>query len=179
MTEIELCFTGAAQLARLIRNRKVSATEVMRAFIARIERLNPRVNAIVTFVPERALKEARALDQRLANRRTATTGPLAGLPIAYKDLVPTRGILTTLGSLVYADQVPAQDHLIVERLRRDGSITLGKTNTPEFGAGSQTFNKVFGATRNPYDVSKTSGGSSGGAAAAVAAGMLPFADGSD
>ena len=179
MTEIELCFTGAAQLARLIRNRKVSATEVMRAFIARIERLNPRVNAIVTFVPERALKEARALDRRLANRRTATPGPLAGLPIAYKDLVPTRGIRTTLGSLVYADQVPAQDHLIVERLRTAGAITLGKTNTPEFGAGSQTFNKVFGATRNPYDLSKTSGGSSGGAAAAVACGMLPFADGSD
>jgi amidase len=121
----------------------------------------------------------RALDRRLANRRTATAGPLAGLPIAYKDLVPTKGIRTTLGSRVYADQVPTQDHLIVERLRAAGAITLGKTNTPEFGAGSQTFNKVFGVTRNPYDLSKTSGGSSGGAAAAVACGMLPFADGSD
>ena len=179
MSESELHFTGAAKLARLIRARKVSATEVMRAFIAQIERVNPRVNAIVTFLPERARKEARALDRRLANRRTATPGPLAGLPIAYKDLVATKGIRTTLGSRVYADQVPTQDHLIVERLRAAGAITIGKTNTPEFGAGSQTFNKVFGATRNPYDLSKTSGGSSGGAAAAVACGMLPFADGSD
>ena len=179
MNESELHFTGAAKLARLIRTRKVSATEVMRAFIAQIERVNPRVNAIVTFLPERALKDARALDRRLANRRTAAPGPLAGLPIAYKDLVPTKGIRTTLGSRVYADQVPTQDHLIVERLRAAGAITIGKTNTPEFGAGSQTFNKVFGATRNPYDLSKTSGGSSGGAAAAVACGMLPFADGSD
>ena len=179
MSESELHFTGAAKLARLIRARKVSATEVVRAFIAQIERLNPRVNAIVTFLPERALKDARALDRRLANRRTATPGPLAGLPIAYKDLVSTKGIRTTLGSRIYADQVPTQDHLIVERLRAAGAITIGKTNTPEFGAGSQTFNKVFGATRNPYDLSKTSGGSSGGAAAAVACGMLPFADGSD
>jgi amidase len=179
MSESELHFTGAAKLARLIRTRKVSASEVMRAFIAQIERVNPRVNAIVTFLPERALKDARALDRRLANRRTATPGPLAGLPIAYKDLVPTKGIRTTLGSPIYADQVPTQDHLIVERLRAAGAITIGKTNTPEFGAGSQTFNKVFGATRNPYDLSKTSGGSSGGAAAAVACGMLPFADGSD
>ena len=179
MTGSELCFTGAARLARLIRTRKVSATEVMRAFIAQVERVNPRVNAIVTFLPERALKEARALDRRLANRRTAGAGPLAGLPIAYKDLVATKGIRTTLGSRVYADNIPAQNHLIVDRLQAAGVITLGKTNTPEFGAGSQTFNKVFGATRNPYDLSKTSGGSSGGAAAAVASGMLPFADGSD
>ena len=179
MSESELNFTGAAKLARLIRTRKVSATEVMRAFVAQVERVNPRVNAIVTFLPERALKDARALDRRLANRRTATPGPLAGLPIAYKDLVSTKGIRTTLGSRVYADQVPTQDHLIVERLRAAGAITIGKTNTPEFGAGSQTFNKVFGATRNPYDLAKTSGGSSGGAAAAVACGMLPFADGSD
>ena len=179
MSDSELCFTNATKLARLIRTRKVSATEVMRAFIAQIEHVNPRVNAIVTFLPERALKEAGALDRRLANRRTASPGPLAGLPIAYKDLVATKGIRTTLGSRVYVDNVPAENHLIVERLQAAGVITLGKTNTPEFGAGSQTFNKVFGATRNPYDVSKTSGGSSGGAAAAVASGMLPFADGSD
>src|SRR5688572_20066309 len=179
MSESELNFIEAAKLARLIRTRKVSAAEVVRAFIAQIERVNPRVNAIVTFLPERALKDARALDRRLANRRTATPGPLAGLPIAYKDLVSTKGIRTTLGSRIYADQVPTQDHLIVERLRAAGAILIGKTNTPEFGSGSQTFNKVFGATRNPYDLSKTCGGSSGGAAAAVASGMLPFADGSD
>ena len=170
----ELCFTAPRTLARLLRSRKVSATELMQAFIAQIERVNPKVNAIVTFLPEQALKAARALDRRKAFER-----PLAGLPIAYKDLVPTKGIRTTYGSPIYADHVPAENHLLVERLGAAGAITVGKTNTPEFGAGSQTFNKVFGATRNPYDVSKTCGGSSGGAAAAVAAGMLPFADGSD
>ena len=179
MANLDLCFTGAGKLARLIRTRKVSATEVTRAFIAQIERVNPRVNAIVTFLPELALKEARALDRRLAKLRTASLGPLAGLPIAYKDLVATKGIRTTFGSPIYRDHVPAEDALLVERLRSAGAITLGKTNTPEFGAGSQTFNAVFGITRNPYDLDKTCGGSSGGAAAAVACGMLPFADGSD
>ena len=172
--DAELCFTGARRLAQMIRARKVSASEVMRAFIAQIERVNPKVNAIVTFLPEQALKEAKKLE-----RKGARLGPLAGLPIAYKDLVETRGIRTTKGSLVHRDHVPAEDHSLVERLRAAGAITLGKTNTPEFGAGSQTFNAVFGATRNPYDLSKTCGGSSGGAAVAVACGMLPFADGSD
>ncbi len=175
----ELCFAGARRLAQMIRARKVSATDVVKAFIAQIERVNPKVNAIVTFLPERALKEARSLDRRLAKSRTAALGPLAGLPIAYKDLVATKGIRTTMGSLVYRDNVPTEDHALVERLGAAGAITIGKTNTPEFGAGSQTFNAVFGATRNPYDVGKTCGGSSGGAAAAVASGMLPFADGSD
>ena len=170
---MDLCYAPAKQLARLIRTRKASATEVMRAFIAQIERVNPKVNAIVTFLPEQALKEAKALDRR------KSYGPLAGLPIAYKDLVPTKGIRTTFGSLIHKDNVPAEDALIVERLKAAGAITLGKTNTPEFGAGSNTFNKLFGATRNPYDLSRTSGGSSGGAGAAVACGMLPFADGSD
>ena len=172
----DICFTPARKLARLIRSRKLSATEVMKAFIARIERVNPKVNAIVTFLPELALSGAKKFDR---NFKTSKSKPLAGLPIAYKDLVATKGIRTTLGSLVYKDNVPAEDALLVERLQAAGAITLGKTNTPEFGAGSNTFNAVFGATRNPYDVSKTSGGSSGGAGAAVACGMLPFADGSD
>jgi len=171
---MDLCYVSAKNLARLIRARKVSATEVMRAFIAQVERVNPKVNAIVTFLPEQALKEAKALD-----RKKSFSGPLVGLPIAYKDLVATKGIRTTFGSLVHKDNVPAEDALIVERLNAAGAITLGKTNTPEFGAGSNTFNKVFGATRNPYDPTKTCGGSSGGAAVAVACGMLPFADGSD
>ena len=170
----ELHYLPARQLARMIHARKLSATEVMRAFIAQIERVNPKVNAIVTFLPEQALKQAKALD-----RRKGPKPPLAGLPIAYKDLVATKGIRTTLGSLVYTDNFPKADALLVERLKAAGAVTLGKTNTPEFGAGSNTFNKVFGATRNPYDLSKTAGGSSGGAAAAVACGMLPFADGSD
>jgi amidase len=170
----ELCFTPARQLARLLKTREISAVELVRAFIARIERTNPKVNAIVTFLPEEALKAAKTLD-----RKKSLGGSLAGLPIAYKDLVPTKGVRTTFGSLVYEKHVPQETHLIVERLGAAGAILIGKTNTPEFGAGSQTFNKVFGVTRNPYDLSKTAGGSSGGAGAAVAAGMLPFADGSD
>jgi len=170
----ELHYTGAKKLAQMLRTRKVSTTEVMKAFIAQIERLNPAVNAIVTFLPEQALQAAKALDRKRGPR-----GVLAGLPIAYKDLVPTKGIRTTMGSLVYRDNVPLEDHALVERLRAAGAITIGKTNTPEFGAGSQTFNRVFGATRNPYDPAKTCGGSSGGGAVAVACGMLPFADGSD
>jgi len=170
----ELFFKPATSLARLLRARKLSATELTKAFIGQIERVNPKVNAIVTFLPELALKRARILD-----RKSAFKGVLAGLPIAYKDVVPTKGIRTTYGSPIYRDHVPTEDHLIVERLSAAGAITIGKTNTPEFAAGSQTFNAVFGATLNPYDLSRTCGGSSGGAAAAVACGMLPFADGSD
>jgi len=170
----DLASQSAVALARLLKTRKVSATEVVRAFIARIEALNPKLNAIVTFVPEQALAAAKAMD-----RKREKPGSLYGLPIAYKDLVPTRGVRTTFGSLVFEKEIPRDNHLIVDRLSAAGAILIGKTNTPEFGAGSQTFNKVFGATRNPYDLTKTCGGSSGGAAAAVAARMLPFADGSD
>jgi amidase len=166
----DLCFTPARKLARLIQARKLSATEVVKAFIAQIERVNPKVNAIVTFVPEAALKAAKSADRK---------SRYAGLPIAYKDLMPTKGIRTTFGSLVFDKNVPSEDGALVQRLSAAGVVTLGKTNTPEFGAGSQTFNKVFGATKNPYDLTKTCGGSSGGAAAAVASGMLPFADGGD
>jgi amidase len=173
----EIVFTPATRLARLIRGRKLSAVEVMKAFIAQVERVNPRVNAIVTFVPEAALAAARRVDAAI--RRGRDPGPLAGLPIAYKDMIATKGIRTTFGSPIYADHVPTGDALLVERLKGAGAITLGKTNTPEFAAGSQTFNEVFGQTLNPWDLEKTCGGSSGGAAVAVACGMLPFADGSD
>jgi amidase len=170
----ELCFTPARKLALLLTRRKLSATELMRAFIQRIERVNPGVNAIVTFLPEEALTAARALDRSKAPR-----GPLAGLPIAYKDNVQTKGIRTTFGSPLFEKNIPEENHLLVDRLSAAGAITLGKTNLPEFAAGSQTFNSLFGATKNPYDPSKTCGGSSGGAAVAVACGMLPFADGGD
>jgi len=173
----DLCFLDAVDLARRIRTREVSAWEVMHAHLARIEQVNPAVNAIVTLVADQALAAAREADDRLA--RHEPVGPLHGLPVAHKDLVPTRGIRTTFGSLVYQDFVPDADHLVVTRLREAGALTIGKTNTPEFGAGSQTFNKVFGATRNPYDLSRTCGGSSGGAAVALACGMVPLADGSD
>ncbi|HEY4997614.1 MAG TPA: amidase [Usitatibacter sp.] len=176
----DIVFQSAKRLARLLRARKLSAVEVMKAFIAQVERVNPTVNAIVTFIPEEALKEAKRLDAKRSRAKgDEAVGALAGLPIAYKDTIATRGIRTTQGSPIYANAVPAQDHLLVERLKAAGAITLGKTNTPEFAAGSQTFNKVFGATLNPYDLTKTCGGSSGGAAVAVACGMLPFADGSD
>jgi amidase len=167
----------AHELVGAIRARRLSAREVTDAYISQIERVNPAINAIVTFVPERACAQARAIDESLASG--GDPGPLAGLPLAHKDLVPTRGVRTTFGSRIFQDFVPEVDALIVERLREAGAIMLGKTNTPEFGAGSQTFNAVFGATRNPYDLAKTCGGSSGGAAAALAAGMLALADGSD
>ena len=127
--------------------------------------------------PNLPLEEAREADEKQA--KGGNIGPLHGLPIAHKDLVPTKGIRTTFGSLVFQDFIPEEDALLVERLREGGAIMLGKTNTPEFGAGSQTFNRVFGVTRNPYDLSKTCGGSSGGAAVSVACRMLPIADGSD
>lgn len=173
----ELCFLTAVELARRIRAREISCREVMEAHLAQIDRFNPTVNAIVTLLPERALAQAKAADEALAAR--TKPGPLFGLPIAHKDLVPTKGIRTTWGSPIYRDHVPEEDALIVERMRAAGAITIGKTNTPEFGAGSQTYNEVFGETLNPYDTTKTCGGSSGGAAVALACGMIPLADGSD
>jgi amidase len=157
--------------------RELSATEVVTAHLERIERVNPRVNAIVTLEPERALAEAAALDRAADADRPP--GLLHGLPVAIKDLVDTAGIRTTYGSPIYSDHVPTDDELIVQRMRAAGAIVIGKTNTPEFGAGSHTFNEVFGATRNPFDLTRSAGGSSGGAAAALAAGMIPIADGSD
>jgi amidase len=172
-----LCLEPATRLAAMLRKKQVSAREVLDAHLAQIERVNPKVNAIVTLVAERARESARLCDEAAAKGRFL--GPLHGLPVAHKDLQDTAGIRTTYGSLLFADHVPGADTLLVERIRRAGAVTLGKTNTPEFGAGSQTFNPVFGATRNPHDLSKTCGGSSGGAAVALACGMLPIADGSD
>lgn len=176
--EAEICFKDAVELARLIRNREVKAVEVMTAFLAQINRVNPKVNAIPTFIGEEAaMRAAKEADEQLAKDRVP--GPLHGFPHAVKDLAATAGIRTTQGSPIYKDFVPTADALIVERLKAAGAIIIGKTNTPEFGAGSHTFNPVFGATRNPYDVTKSCGGSSGGAAVALACGMLPLADGSD
>jgi len=173
----DLCFLTATELARMIRTREVSCATVMRAHLDQIERLNPRVNAIVTLVAEEAEQGAHEADRRLQSG--AMVRPLHGLPVAHKDLLVTKGIRTTYGSPVFRDFVPDVDAIVVERLRAAGAITVGKTNTPEFGAGSQTFNAVFGATRNPWDLAKTCGGSSGGAAVALACGMVPLADGSD
>ncbi len=173
----ELVWLTAVELAALIRRGEVSAVEVLTAHLERIDAVNPELNAIVTYLPDLALELARAADEKQA--RGDQLGPLHGLPIAHKDLFETAGIRTTMGSPAFSDYVPESDDLIIARLKAAGCVTLGKTNVPEFGAGSHTFNPVFGATRNPYDTSKTCGGSSGGAAVALAAGMIPIADGSD
>jgi amidase len=177
MSDDELWRWSATRLATAIRGRELTCVEVMAAHLGRIEAVNPALNAIVTLDADLALREAAAADRAVGGDRAP--GPLHGLPIAVKDLEDTAGMLTTYGSPIYRDHVPTADSLVVARLRRAGAIVIGKTNTPEFGAGSQTFNAVFGATRNPYDLARTPGGSSGGAAAAVASGMLPLADGSD
>ena len=173
----DLCYMSATALVALMRAKKLSAREVMQAHLAQIERVNPRVNAIVTLVAERALADAGRADDAIARGRPL--GVLHGLPVAHKDLVDTAGIRTTRGSPFYRDHVPTKDAGIVQRIRAAGALTLGKTNTPEFGAGSHTFNTVFGPTRNAYDVGKSCGGSSGGAAVSLACGMVPIADGSD
>ena len=177
MLTSEICFLPATELARRIRKKDLSVRDVMAAHLAQIERLNPKLNALVTLVPEQAMKQAKEADEALAKNKEV--GPLHGLPVGHKDLFPTQGIRTTFGSPVFKDFVPDHDALIVERFKKAGAITVGKTNTPEFGAGSQTYNEVFGETANPYDTTKTCGGSSGGAAVALATGMLPIANGSD
>lgn len=164
-------------LAEGIRTRALSAEEVVAAHLDRIEELNPKLNAIVSLRAEEALDDARALDALTA--RGLSRGPLHGIPIAVKDLMDVAGLRTTHGSRIYADHVATADSVIVSRMREAGAVFVGKTNVPEFGVGSHTFNEVFGVTRNPYDTARSAGGSSGGAAAAVTSGMLPIADGSD
>jgi amidase len=173
-----LCFTSARELAGMIRSREVSAREVMSAFLAQMARLNPSLNAIVAKLDDDAcLALADAADRESLSGRP--TGPLHGLPIAFKDLEAAVGFPFTKGSPIFKDVRPTEDTVIVERLRRAGTIPIGKTNVPEFGMGSHTYNKVYGTTFNPYDRTRSAGGSSGGAGAAIASGMLPLADGGD
>jgi amidase len=167
----------AITLAGMLRGREVSAREVIAAHIERIEAVDGAVNAVITRCFEQAMAKASAADQALA--RGEAPGLLHGLPVAHKDLVDTAGVRTTYGSPLFAEYVPDRDELLVSRMAGAGAISVGKTNTPEFGAGSHTVNRVFGATRNPYDLSRSAGGSSGGAAAALAARMICLADGSD
>lgn len=174
----ELCRLDAGTLARLVKRRDVSAREVIGAFLDHIAAINPTYNAIVSLRPRAdILAEADAADAALARGEAA--GPLHGLPQAIKDLAPTKGLTTTFGSPLFADFVPPADAIAVARMRAAGAIIIGKTNTPEFGLGSHTYNPVFGATRNAYAPARTAGGSSGGAAVALATRMLPVADGSD
>ena len=178
LTKNEICFSNAVDLAALLRKKKISAREVMQAHVQQIKNVNPKVNAMVTMVPEdQLMAEALAADESLAKGNLM--GPLHGLPIAVKDLMETKGIRTTYGSPLYKDLIPSQDSLIVEREKKAGAIVIGKSNVPELGLGSQTFNPIFGPTFNPYDTSKTCGGSTGGGAVALACGMTPLADGSD
>ena len=174
----DLCFMSGRELASLIHARKASAREVMTAFLQQINRVNPKINAIVAKLDdERCLALADDADQRTA--RGEKLGALHGLPFAFKDVEAAVGFPFTRGSPIYKDDMPSEDAILVERLRAAGVLPIGKTNTPEFGMGSHTYNKVYGTTRNPYDLTKSAGGSSGGAAAALAAGLLPLADGSD
>jgi amidase len=174
----EICFKPAAELARLIRTRELSARELMTAHLEQIRRWNPTVNAIVAKLDDDAcLALAAAADQRTA--RGEPLPPLHGLPTAFKDLQSAVGFPYTRGSPIYKNAMPTQDSLLIERVRKAGVIAIGKTNTPEFGMGSHTFNNVYGTTLNPYDRTKSAGGSSGGAAVSLATGMLPLVDGSD
>jgi amidase len=160
-----------------VATREISARELLDLHLDRVDAVNPAVNAIVSLDAERARAAALEADERLA--RGDEVGPLHGLPFAFKDTHEVAGWRTTFGSPLRADYVPRRDELVVERIRSAGVVVLGKTNVPEWAAGSHTFNPVFGTTRNPYDLSRSAGGSSGGAAAALASGMLPLADGSD
>jgi amidase len=183
MAHDPLVFSSARELARLINTRQVSCAEVMNVHLQQVALVNPKVNAICTVAAEKALDAAKRADADLARawsgRRKPQLPPLFGMPVGIKDLQLTAGIRTTFGSRIYKDFIPSEDALIVQRYKKAGAIVMGKTNTPEFGAGSHTFNEVFGKTLNPYDTTRTCGGSSGGSAVALACGMMPLASGSD
>ena len=167
---------SAVETARRVSSREVSPVEVIEAALARVAEVNPRLNAIVTLNP-RALDDARALERRIANGEAV--GPLAGVPVGIKDVTQVAGLRTTFGSPLYADHVPTEDAVVVQRLRAAGAIILGKTNTPEFAAGGNTWNDVFGRTRNPWNPAKSAGGSTGGGAVGLASGMIALAEGTD
>jgi aspartyl-tRNA(Asn)/glutamyl-tRNA(Gln) amidotransferase subunit A len=178
MRSDELCWLSATDLAAQIRRGKVSPVEVVDAVLDRIERLNGQLNAYVTVTADEARRAARAAERALSRRR-ATPGPLHGVPFSVKDLVVTKGVRTTFGTRLFADNVPTEDAPMVARLKAAGAIMVGKTNTPTFGWIGATHNLLFGATRNPWHRDRTPGGSSGGASAAVAAGLAPIAVGTD
>ena len=172
----DLADRSATEMRRLIAARDVSVVEVVQSCLERVERLNGTINAVVTMNPH-AVADALALDQRLA--RGEDPGPLCGLTVGIKDVTEVESLRTTFGSPMYADYVPDEDAVVVQRLRAAGAVILGKTNCPEFAAGGNTFNEVFGRTRNPWDTSKSAGGSTGGGAAALASGMIALAEGTD
>lgn len=168
---------SATELASAIRTRKLSPVEVIKTFLERIESINPKINAYVTVTADLALEEAKKAEKKLM--KGGRTGPLFGVPVSIKDLIFTKGVRTTFGSMLLQDFVPDEDAVIVTRLKKAGAIVLGKTNTSEFGFKPLTDNPIFGITRNPWNLERTCGGSSGGAAASVASGMGPLAAGAD
>ncbi len=172
----ELLLLPAWRQLELIRRGELSPVELAQAALIQTERLNPKLNAIVTLSP-RVLDEAREAERRL--RRDPDSVPLCGLPVGIKDVTPVAGLRTTYGCALYAEHVPDEDALVVQRLRRAGAVILGKTNTPEFAAGGHTYNQIFGPTCNPWDTRLSAGGSTGGGAAALASGMLSLAEGTD
>lgn len=176
MAEIDH-FSTARDMLAAVRAGAVSARELLDLHLDRIEEVNGAVNALVNLDPDRARRQAAEADDRLA--RGEEVGPLHGLPFAFKDTHQVAGWRTTYGSPLMVDNVPDRDELLVERIRGAGAVVIGRSNVPEFAAGSHTFNPVFGTTRNPFDLGRSAGGSSGGAAAALASGMVPLADGSD
>ncbi|MGV8921504.1 MAG: amidase [Pseudomonas sp.] len=178
VTGNDIVNADALELSRLIHTRHVSCHEVMQSYLAHIAHINPQVNAIVSLRPaEELLAEADACDEQLAQGQSR--GWMHGMPQAIKDLAATAGLRTTMGSPLFAEQIPEHDAISVARVRASGAIIIGKTNVPEFGLGSQSYNTLFGTTRNAYDLNRVAGGSSGGAAVALATRMLPVADGSD
>jgi len=177
MTYEELCFASAVDIAARVREKKVSPIEVTEAFLTRIDKINPQLNAYVTLTPDLARETAKRAEA--AVMAGAALGPLHGVPFSVKDLVFTAGVRTTAGSRVFRDFIPEADSIVVARLKAAGGIMLGKTNTPEFGYKGTTENLVFGETRNPWALDKTPGGSSGGAGAATAAGLAPLSVGTD
>jgi len=177
MNQTEICFMPAVEMESAIRAKVLSPVEVMKAILARIERLNPRVNAYCTVVADSALEQAREAEARVM--KGEELGPLHGVPVSIKDCFFTRGIRTTDCSRVYENYIPREDTVVVDWLKKAGAIIVGKTNLPELAWGATTDNLLFGPTRNPWNLNLTSGGSSGGAAAEVAAGMGPLALGSD
>jgi amidase len=170
-------YSTAREMVAAVAGREISARELLELHLDRIAEVNPAVNAVVSLDEERARAGAAEADELQA--RGHELGPLHGLPHAFKDTHEVAGWRTTYGSPLRADYVPKRDDLVAERIRRAGVVTIGKTNVPEWAAGSHTFNPIFGTTRNPYDLTRSAGGSSGGAAAALASGMVPLADGSD
>jgi aspartyl-tRNA(Asn)/glutamyl-tRNA(Gln) amidotransferase subunit A len=177
MTHEELCFASAVDIATWVREKKVSPVEVTEAFLARIDTVNPKLNAYVTLTSEGAREAAKRAEA--AVMAGAERGSLHGVPFSVKDLIFTAGVRTTAGSRIFRDFVPDADSLVVTRLKAAGGILLGKTNTPEFGYKATTENLVFGDTRNPWALEKTPGGSSGGAGATTAAGLAPLSLGTD